>query len=89
MSQIVGIIVLIFWVAAVIWGIFFDFKNPFKKKEKTGVCDRCAHLKRKCPENGVTYRYVCKAEIERGYDYAPEYCSLFEERNTHDSNLDT
>lgn len=86
--SIAGIVTLIFLDAVAIWA-FFDFKNPFKKKEKPGLCDHCAHLKRKFPENGVTYRYVCEAETERGYDYAPEYCSLFEERSANDSNLDT
>ena len=58
--------------------------------KKSRLCEHCEHMRRKFPENYSIKRYTCKiGDKTRYYDVPAEYCRDFEERSTHDPNLDT
>lgn len=91
MSQVFGILLFVFVLVVSAWGLFLDFKSPFKPKDP-GLCKRCIHLNKKfSDENEEYYRYICSANKEKieGYNVSPEYCRDFEERSTNDPHMDT
>ena len=92
MSQIFGILLFVFLMSITAWGLFLDFKNPFKPQKDPRLCERCIHLGKKFPDGNEKYnRYICSVNKEKvkGYDISPEYCRDFEERSTNDSYMDT
>lgn len=92
MSQLFGILLFIFLMSITAWGLFLDFKKPFKPQKDPRLCERCIHLCKKFPDGSEEYnRYICSVDKEKvkGYDISPEYCCDFEERSTNDSHMDT
>ena len=92
MSQLFGILLFIFLISITAWGLFLDFKNPFKRQKDPRLCERCIHLCKKFPDGNEKYdRYICSEDKEKVkvYDISPEYCRDFEERSTNDPYMDT
>lgn len=92
MSQLFGILLFAFLMSITAWGLFLDFKNPFKPQKDPRLCERCIHLSKKFPDGNEMYnRYICSVDKEKvkGYDISPEYCHDFEERSTNDPHMDT
>lgn len=92
MSQLFGISLFVFLMSITAWGLFLDFRNPFKPQKDPRLCERCIHLGKKFPDGNEKYnRYICSVNKEKvkGYDISPEYCRDFEERSTNDPHMDT
>lgn len=92
MSQLFDVLLFVLSISIITWGLFLDFKNPFKPQKDPRLCERCIHLSKKFPDGNEKYnRYICSVDKEKvkGYDISPEYCHDFEERSTNDPHMDT
>ena len=92
MSQLFDVLLFVLSISIIAWGLFLDFKNPFKPQKDPRLCERCIHLSKKFPDGNEKYnRYICSVDKEKvkGYDISPEYCHDFEERSTNDPRMDT
>lgn len=92
MSQLFDVLLFVLSISIIAWGLFLDFKNPFKPQKDPRLCERCIHLCKKFPDGNEKYnRYICSVDKEKvkGYDISPEYCRDFEERSTNDPHMDT
>lgn len=63
-----------------------------KPQEKTPKCDSCAYLALKQKDYNGKIRYRCSStemSLRMISGNPPEYCYMYKERSSHDSNLDT
>ena len=92
MSQLFDVLLFVLSISIIAWGLFLDFKNPFKPQKDPRLCERCIHLSKKFPDGNEKYNsYICSVDKEKvkWYDISPEYCHDFEEMSTNDPHMDT